>query len=71
MSPPEGVNIGELVTFHGHAPAPIEAGNRASKAFSKIAEDFFVNDDLVATFQGIPFQTSKGVITTNLKGKIS
>ena len=41
------------------------------KVFGKIADEFFVNDDLVATFQGIPFSTSRGPVTSTLKGKIS
>jgi len=48
-----------------------EPGNRASKAYGKIADDFFVNDDLVATFKGVPFMTPAGPIKSNLKGKIS
>lgn len=71
MSPPEGVAIGELITFDGVPSAPAEAGNRASKAFSKVADDFFVDDNMIATYKGSPFKTSQGVIKSNLKGKIS
>lgn len=59
------------MTFEGHVAAPAEAGNRASKAFSKVADDFFVDDNLIATYKGIPFMTSQGLIKTNLKGRIS
>jgi methionine--tRNA ligase beta chain len=71
LSPPDNVPIGELITFEGHSSAPAEAGNRASKAFSKVADDFFVDENLVATYKGIPFNTSQGIIKTTLKGKIS
>eukprot|EP00607_Mallomonas_marina_P000660 CAMPEP_0182429208 /NCGR_PEP_ID=MMETSP1167-20130531/25594_1 /TAXON_ID=2988 /ORGANISM="Mallomonas Sp, Strain CCMP3275" /LENGTH=197 /DNA_ID=CAMNT_0024612593 /DNA_START=173 /DNA_END=766 /DNA_ORIENTATION=+ len=71
LSPPSGLSLGELITFEGHAAAPIDAGNRASKAFSKVANDFFVNDDGTATYQGVPFMTSNGPCTSTLKGKIS
>lgn len=69
--PPEDTPIGELIAFSGHTNQPAEPGNRATKAFSKIADEFFVNDANVATFQNTPFMTSKGPITASLKGKIS
>jgi len=69
---PEGVPNGELVTFVGHKAEPAEAGNRASKAYSKIADDFLVDETGKATYKGTPFMTSKGSITsTLLKGTIS
>lgn len=63
--------MGELVTFAGHPAAPAEAGNRASKAYSKIADEFFVDDNGVATYKGVPFMTTGGAIYSSLKGKIS
>jgi methionine--tRNA ligase beta chain len=71
LHPPEGVSIGQLITFQGHKPEPVEAGNRASKAYTKIADDFFVNDQGFATYQGTPFMTPQGPVTSTLKGKIS
>lgn len=72
LSPPVDAELGDLITFEGHKPEPAEAGNRASKAYSKISEDFFVNDDGIATYQGIPFMINgKGLVTSSLKGKIS
>ena len=71
LSPPEGCPPGQLITFKGHKSDPAEAGNRASKAYGKVADEFFVNDDGVATFQGIPFMTPLGAVKSNLKGKIS
>mmetsp|Transcript_29375 Transcript_29375/g.41897 ORF Transcript_29375/g.41897 Transcript_29375/m.41897 type:complete len:232 (-) Transcript_29375:116-811(-) len=68
---PEGVLPGELVSFEGCAIKYVEPGNKASKAFSKIADEFYADENLVATFQGTPFMTSKGPITSTLKGKIS
>jgi hypothetical protein len=55
----------------GHIPEIAEPGNRASKAYSKIADEFFVNDNGVATFKGTPFMTPQGAVTSSLKGKIS
>ena len=71
LIPPEAAPVGQLITFAGHKSQPEEPGNRSSKAYKKIADDFFVNDDMVATFKGVPFMTPAGVVTAALKGKIS
>lgn len=71
LTVPSNAKLGDLVTFKGHKSQPLEAGNAASKAFSKIADDFFVDDNMIATFKGIPFMISDGAITSTLKGKIS
>ena len=71
LSPPSGVPVGELITFAGYESAPVEPGNKATKVWGKIADGFVVNDDMVATYKGIPFMTSQGVITATLKGSIS
>ncbi|RYH23438.1 hypothetical protein EON65_17795 [archaeon] len=71
LYPPESAAVGELITFEGHPAAPAEPGNRASKAYTKIADDFFVDDNGVATYKGIAFMTTSGAIHSPLKGKIS
>jgi len=71
LTPPVDSSPGQLITFKGHKPEPAEAGNRASKAYDKIKEEFFVNNDGIATFSGIPFTTPTGIVTSSLKGKIS
>mmetsp|Transcript_38962 Transcript_38962/g.51383 ORF Transcript_38962/g.51383 Transcript_38962/m.51383 type:complete len:242 (+) Transcript_38962:88-813(+) len=71
LAPPEGTPVGELITFEGHLAQPIDAGNRATKAFGKIADDLYVNDDMIATYKGIPFMTKNGPCTSTLKGSIS
>lgn len=71
LDPPPAAAIGELISFEGNMIKPVEAGNKATKSFSKIADDFYVNDDGVATFRGIPFITTQGAVTSTLKGKIS
>ena len=69
---PAGAKIGELITFVGHKPEPEAPGNRASKAFSKVAEELFVDDGGLATFAGTPFMTAAGPITSSMKkGSIS
>lgn len=57
--------------FAGYTIQPVEAGNRATKAFSKICDDFFVNENMQATYKGIVFDTTKGPITATIKGPIS
>ena len=71
LIPPPGSLPGTLITFAGHKSDPAEAGNRASKAYGKVADDFFVSEDGLATFKGIPFMTPLGAVKSNLKGKIS
>ena len=71
LNPPSDCPIGQLITFKGHVSEPAEPGNRASKAFAKVADEFFVDDNGLATYQGIPFMTPNGPCTGSLKGKIS
>lgn len=71
LIPPEGSVPGTLITFKGHKSEPAEPGNRASKAYGKVADDFFMSEDGIATFKGIPFMTPLGAVKSNLKGKIS
>jgi len=44
LSPPAGVAVGELITFEGHAAAPEPSGNRAGKAFDRVADDLFAGE---------------------------
>ena len=63
LAPPAGSSVGDLITFDGHKVAPIDAGNRASKAYSKVADGFFVDKEGRATHEGIPFMTPQGPVT--------
>jgi len=71
LAPPPGTPVGELVTFEGHAAEPMAAGNRASKAYGKVAPELHVDDEGRATFGGVPFMTSQGPVTASVKGPIS
>ena len=71
LTPNSGTSLGELVTFAGYVMKPVEAGNKASKVFGKICEEFYVNSEGLASFNGIPFMTSVGPIKCSLQGKIS
>jgi tRNA-binding EMAP/Myf-like protein len=75
LCPPEGAAVGELVSFEGHAPTPVEAGNRAGKAWKKASKNLVVGPDGIARFTGetLPadFMTSAGPVTSSLPGSIS
>ncbi|CAM9666967.1 unnamed protein product [Choristocarpus tenellus] len=75
LAPPSGCAVGELVTFEGHLSSPVEAGNRAGKAWKRVASNLKVSEDKVANFAGeklpAPFMTSAGPVTSSLPGGIS
>lgn len=60
LAPPQGVEIGEVVTFEGHRAEPIQPGNRATKAFDRVVDELRTDDDAVAKYGDVPFSTSKG-----------
>ncbi len=63
--------MGELITFPGHISKPIEAGNRATKAFLKIGSGFCADEKGMATFKGDLFMTSAGPVTASMPGRIT
>lgn len=71
LSPPPDAKVGELITFAGHASDPAEPGNRATKAYSKVAAGFATNADGIATFESVPFMTKAGPCTSTIVGPIS
>lgn len=60
LAAPDGAPLGELVTFEGHRTAPIDPGNRATKAFDRVADSLRTSDDGIARFDDVPFETSAG-----------
>lgn len=60
LAAPDGAPLGDLITFEGHKSAPIDPGNRATKAFDRIAQELKTNEDGVAMYQDVPFATSAG-----------
>jgi len=70
---PEGAPIGELVTFDGHRSAPVDPGNRASKAFDRVAAELRTDGEGLAYYQEAAFKTSAGVCFSpkKLKGSVS
>lgn len=71
MSPPSGAEVGELVRFDGHKPQPVDPGNRAGKAFDRVADKLAVKDDGKAYFEDTQFMTSAGPCVSSLQGSIS
>lgn len=73
LLPPPDAPIGTLVTFDGHAAAPIAPGNRASKAFDRVVDNLRTTSDGVARFDDIPFMTPNGpcVSPNTLTGSVS
>lgn len=67
LLPPVDAPLGELVTFEGHRVAPIDPGNRATKAFDRVAEKLTCGPDGVAKFEDIPFMTKSGPCTSPKK----
>lgn len=65
LLPPEGAEPGDLVTVRGHRiDAFVEAGNRASKAFDRVAAGLTTNDRGVAMFEGAELR----VVTDKVDG---
>ena len=65
---PEGTPNGERIVFPGHdgAPEPV-LKKKLSKHWEDVAPDICTNEEGVAVYKGIPFKTTKGMITCELK----
>ncbi|CAL5218911.1 g657 [Coccomyxa viridis] len=69
---PEGVPVGERVSFEGFEGAPEAVLNPKKKLWEKIAVDLKTNAEGVAVYKDIPFMTSSGPVTSSLQnGKVS
>lgn len=74
LSPPEDAEIGTLIQFEGHkANAHVAPGNRASKAFDRVADQLRCGEDGIARFDNTPFMTEQGpcVSLKKLVGPVS
>lgn len=62
IEPPTGSKPGDRVYFRGHEhEVPEEQLNPKKKIFEQIQPHLFTNEQCVATYKNIPFQTDKGV----------
>ncbi|KAI9199226.1 tRNA synthetases class I, catalytic domain-containing protein [Polychytrium aggregatum] len=62
LVPPAGSKPGDKVYFEGYQGEPEAQLNPKKKVFETVQPDFTTRDDLVATWNGIPFRTAKGVV---------
>lgn len=62
LEPPEGCRIGENVTFAGFEATYDTVLNPKHKIFEKCSVDFSTNDDFIATFKGLSFDTVAGPV---------
>ncbi len=72
LDPPADSPVGEALQVEGVVFRSVEPGNRASKAFAKVADDLQVGTDRVAAYKGAQrLLTSKGPVTAEISGRIS
>lgn len=66
LEPPTGSVPGDFVSVDGYARSP----DKVLKVFEEIAQDLKTDENLQATYKGIPWKVSdKGiVVTSSLKG---
>jgi len=63
LNPPEGSKIGERVTFDGFPGEHDAQLNPKHKVWETVQPELKTNDQLVATYKGVPFKTSAGICT--------
>uniref|UniRef100_A0A7C9E563 Methionine--tRNA ligase n=2 Tax=Opuntia streptacantha TaxID=393608 RepID=A0A7C9E563_OPUST len=66
LRPPEGVKVGECVSFAGHDGKPEDVLNPKKKQLEKITPHLYTDESGVATYKGIPFMTSAGPCTSSI-----
>lgn len=64
LIPPEGVSIGEKVTFQGYTDPPSEEIKPKQKILEKLFPDLVTDDQGVAKYKEASFETTKGVVTS-------
>ncbi|KAL6784044.1 hypothetical protein ACKKBG_A04570 [Auxenochlorella protothecoides x Auxenochlorella symbiontica] len=65
---PEGVPVGERITFEGYTREPEAQLNPRKKQFEKIAPSLIVLPDGICSYKGVPFMTSRGPVTATIPG---
>ncbi|KAL4440332.1 hypothetical protein ABPG75_003333 [Micractinium tetrahymenae] len=64
--PPEGVPVGERITFEGFNREPEAQLNPKKKQFERIAPDLRVDANGLCVYRGVPMMTSKGAVTATI-----
>jgi len=62
LDPPHGCKVGERVIFDGFPGDPDSQLNPKHKIWETVQSDFATTADCIATWKGIPFKTSTGVL---------
>ncbi|BBN15558.1 methionyl-tRNA synthetase [Marchantia polymorpha subsp. ruderalis] len=72
VTPPEGAQIGERVTFPGYEGEPDEVLNPKKKIWETVQPELATTEELVAVYKDVPFTTSTGVckVASITKGSI-
>lgn len=63
LEPPEGVPLGERITFAGHDGTPEAQLNPKKKIWEKVMPSLNTSAERVGRFEEVPFMTSKGPCT--------
>ncbi|WIA41370.1 hypothetical protein OEZ86_004962 [Tetradesmus obliquus] len=66
ITPPEGVPVGERITFEGYTADPLEEVNPKRKILERLFPDLTTAADGTPTYKGVPFMTSKGPVASTL-----
>ncbi|GMH40125.1 hypothetical protein BSKO_08029 [Bryopsis sp. KO-2023] len=66
LIPPEGVSIGEKITFAGYADPPAEEIKPKQKVLEKLFPDLVTDAQGVAKYKDSAFETSKGVVSSTI-----
>jgi glutamyl-tRNA synthetase len=62
LIPPAGSKPGDRVFFKGHEGTPETELKPKKKIWETLQPDFSTREDLVAVWNGIPFETAKGLV---------
>ena len=61
VTPPEGAEIGERITFPGFPGEADDVLNPKKKIWESVQPDLHTDDNLVAQYKDVPFTTSAGI----------
>lgn len=70
LAPPEGAKVGEVITFEGYPSTPDKVLKK-SKIWNECAVDLKTNNEGVACWNGLPFQTSAGPCSIKSKDLVN
>ncbi|KDD75141.1 putative tRNA binding domain-containing protein [Helicosporidium sp. ATCC 50920] len=66
INPPEGLQVGERITFEGYSAEPLAQLPPKKKQFEAIAPHLVTSDKGLCTYKGVPFMTSAGPVTATI-----